>query len=159
MAKTKTSSKGAASAGGQGPVKDWKKQDSSAINEELIRDLAKLVGLIDTSTLSEGKKLAYLYMIADGSFSIDHLEGLKKDLEEAGRELQKKADKQADIVKDYDSQVDKLEGEISTLMDEAAAEHQQNLDKIVEAAAKEAEKTELAGKDKIIKKIKTKLSK
>ena len=136
-----------------------KTQAKTQVNSDQTIDFEKIVDLIDKSALSEGKKLAYIFMIAEGTFSLDTMKGLLKDLEAAGGELQHKLDEQAVLVADYGSKINSLEEEIMDLMDEVSIEHQSNLDKILDAASMAAEISEIDSKEEKLAKIKRKLQK
>ena len=119
----------------------------------------KLIRAIQDSALSEGKKLAYLYLIVSGAFSTDTFTGLKEDMVAAGKTLQQKISKLEREKASADAQIATLEKEINALEPLALKELKDNLDRYVAAVAKETEASRSGSQEKAIKKIKTKLSK
>ena len=128
-------------------------QADDALNlDELIRAIAN-------SALSEGKKMAYLYLIADGSFSLDHMEGLSKDMDEAGEKLERKVAYREKKIKDYDARIATVDREIVKLTPPATEEIEQNLDKYVAAVSRETEAGSQKTKEEHIAHLKTKIQK
>ena len=121
--------------------------------------LDQLIQAIANSALSEGKKMAYLYLIAAGTFSMDHMEGLNKDMEEAGRRLEKRITYREKKIAGYDEKLAKLEKEIAELTPLATKEVQENLDKFVAAVSRETEAEQSKSKEKQISHLKTKIHK
>lgn len=118
-----------------------------------------LIKAIENSALSEGKKLAYLYMIFQGSFSESHFIGLKEDMVAAGEKLEQKIINLEKEQVSTNAQIATLEQEINELTPAAVKELKENLDKYVAAVAQETEAERAGKKGKAITKIKTKLSK
>lgn len=119
----------------------------------------ELAEVIYSSLLPEGKKLAYLYAIADGSFSLNHFDNLLDEMDEVGITLEKRRKVEMAKLKALEKHQEKLEKELIELQIMAAEEQQGNVDKVLEALAGETEQEREVEKKKKIVRIKTKLRK
>ena len=122
-------------------------------------DIAELVEILAVSALTQGKKLAYLYSIAAGLFSLSHFDGILDDMDQEGKQLAKQKKRQEDKISKLKDKEEKLQVELANLRIGAAVEQEQNLDKVVAEAARESEKKHEVGTHEAIKTIKTKLHK
>lgn len=121
--------------------------------------IMELIEAIYTSELPEGKKLAYLSMIADGSFSLDHLDGLLKDLEEVDLQLQQKKKQVVKSLDELEAKKEKLEDELMELQVKAAEEMLVNAEKLVDAVTEAEERSSEFSNKKTIENLKSKLNK
>lgn len=119
----------------------------------------ELADIIYTSSLPQGKKLAYLYMLADGSFSLSHFDGLLLEFESAGKPLKLKKEKEESKLKSLVAKKEKLEEELVELQIKSADEQLMNFEKLTVAIENEVENEKETAKLKKIKSIKTKLNK
>lgn len=119
----------------------------------------ELAEVIYVSLLPEGKKLAYLYMIADGSFSLNHFDGLLEEIDKVGVTLEQRRKVEEAKLKALQKKQSKLEQELMELQIKAAEEQIENADKLVEVISKEAEKEQEVTKKHKIQHLKTKLRK
>jgi hypothetical protein len=121
--------------------------------------LMELIEAIYSSGLSQGKKLAYLSMIADGSFSMDHLDGLLKDMDETGLRLKQKKKRVQKSLETLEAKKEQLEEELMQLQIKAAEEQLVNTEKFLDAVTRIEEQSAESGKQKSIEKIKSTLNK
>ena len=119
----------------------------------------ELAEVIYASLLPEGKKLAYLYMIADGSFSLSHFDGLLEEIDRVGVTLEQRRKVEEAKLKALKKHQEQLEKELIELQMQAAEEQQRNVDHLLEVVSKETEQQHETVKKKKIRRIKTKLRK
>ena len=119
----------------------------------------ELAEIIYASLLPEGKKLAYLYMIADGSFSLNHFDGLLEEIDKVGVTLVQRKKVEKAKLKALEKHQEKLEKELIELQIKAAEEQQKNVDHLLEVVSRKTEQHQETLKKKKIHRIKTKLRK
>lgn len=119
----------------------------------------ELAEVIYASLLPEGKKLAYLYMIADGSFSLSHFDDLLEEIDRVGVTLEQRRMVEEAKLKALAKHQEKLEKELIELQIRAAEEQQKNVDHLLETVSEKAEQRQETLKKKKIRRIKTKLRK
>ncbi|MDF2378819.1 MAG: hypothetical protein P1V18_01160 [Candidatus Gracilibacteria bacterium] len=123
-----------------------------------VVDINALAGAIESSALPEGKKIAYIYMLAEGTLTLAELEKINVEMEEAGKDLE------AVIAKEQ-AELDAIELELAELEDqkfdmelEHAIQFEKNAEKLVNAAYGEAEKIQGEEEHAEIQDIQKKLS-
>jgi N-methylhydantoinase B/oxoprolinase/acetone carboxylase alpha subunit len=141
-----------------------KKHQKSAHDEEeqmqleLAESLEKIIPALVRSGISDDKKLFYLYLIADGSFSMKIMEDIQRDMEDFSKE-------QEAYISDKESEIADLEAKIAaidTQLDEVAAQHSVDLkhdvDELVHLAAAHTEEAQKSQHKASIKQLKKRLS-
>ncbi len=106
--------------------------------------LRTIIDTIDASELADAKKILYLYMIAEGSFSLQTLEDLEKDLAELAKPAQKALLSQEKKVAGFEDELQNINRELDSL----AVERCEDLQKRAEAFLSHASKTEEGQREK-----------
>lgn len=119
----------------------------------------ELARTISASAISQGKKLAYLYALADGSFSLGHFDRLLAEMEVVGTALQERKKIEESRLNALKKQQSQTEWELIELQIKAAEEQERNVEKLLVALARETEQEKEAEKKKKIVRLKTKLRK
>ncbi|GEM_PF-5846553 len=123
--------------------------------------LQGIIELIEASDLPEYKKIAYLYMIADGSFSIQTLADMEKEMADISADLEKKIknveEEEDKKIAELKKKVKALDEKIGDLAIAAAEEARDNAEKIITYAIKYGEERREDGKDEKIKELRKKI--
>ncbi len=132
--------------------------DQEKMQRELAESLEKIIPALVRSGISDDKKLFYLYLIADGSFSMQTMEDIQRDMEEFSQE-------QEALISHKEADIAALEAQIAALdeqLDQVAAQHMLDLkhdtDELIHLAAVQAEKARKEKHEVSIKNIKKSLS-
>lgn len=102
-----------------------------------IQALAKS---ISDSAISQEKKLFYLYLLAEGTFSLKTLKSLQQDMKKQGQKREKTIADLAKNIASLNTEIAKTEAEIARLTPLAEKELEENLMKLVDFVAKEEAK-------------------
>ncbi|MGE3278337.1 MAG: hypothetical protein AB7J40_00820 [Candidatus Altimarinota bacterium] len=108
-------------------------------NDDPLR-IGKLIDAIQDSALSAAKKLAYLYLIAEGSFTGATMKMLRKDMEDQEKIMVRQLRAKEKALQQVDQEIESLEQSILELTPKAMDETQENLQQLVEMAAHETQK-------------------
>ena len=136
-------------------AKNTAKSTDQKLVEEGSQMIGELVTILKRSQLPEGKILAYLYLIASGRFSLDDMDRLLKDMDEAEDALENQKKALEIKITELRKQADSAQSELFDMRLGAARELEENADKLLNAL-KEEKVSE--GQEKDIKAIKKKLS-
>jgi hypothetical protein len=135
------------------------RDEQEVMQQELAENMEKIIPALVNSGISDDKKLFYLYLIADGSFSMQTMADIKADMEEYSHD-------QEQYIADKESEIAHLEAQIAALdeeLDEVAAQHMDDLnndtEELIHLAAKHAEEASKGMHKASIKQLKKRLSK
>ncbi|MDP2691170.1 MAG: hypothetical protein Q8O95_02070 [bacterium] len=106
-------------------------------------DFGELIEVIKRSELSEGKKIAYLYMIAEETFTLADLEEIENEMIMAGRELEKEQGKQMKKLQELKAKEAKLREKVAKAQVKSAREMERNFSKLEDAMLEEANASQL----------------
>lgn len=126
-------------------------------NQDFV-DINALAGAIEASALPEGKKIAYIYMLADGTLTLEELEKINMEMEEAGKDLEAVIAKEQAELEALEAELAELEDQKFELELEHAIQFEKNAEKLVNVAYGVAEKIKGEEESAEIKDIKKKLS-
>ena len=120
-------------------MKKYKPKTPASKKDDVPFSIEGLIEAIYRSALPQAKKLAYLSMLVEGSFTGTTFERLRQEMKNQGRELRLKVDAKAGELKKLDQEIEQLEKEVLRLTPEAMRETQGNLQQLVELALQQAQ--------------------
>ena len=95
--------------------------------------LTELIKLIEKAPISKKKRLAYLYLIGDGSFSDLELKALLKAIDASGKRLQRKKQNLEQSLAALKQEEKALLDELPELTVQAAKEQLENAKKVLQS--------------------------
>lgn len=99
----------------------------------MTKNLNQLVETIKASSLSPGKKAAYLYLLASGRFTLLDFDLLLSDIDEVKTTLKTRKKTEEKKLQDLEKQASELQKKLIPLEEAAAEEWIVNSEKILEA--------------------------
>lgn len=121
--------------------------------------IASIVTAIEQSQLPKAQKIAYLYQIADGSFSLKSLNDIEGSLRIISTKSQRGVEKKKSEIQKIESEIRDLDEELKAYELQKGESMLKNVQKLMAFAASEAEVKAEARKKKTVTKLKKKLKK
>ena len=121
--------------------------------------IAEIITALENSSLPSHKKIAYLTMIEDGSFSLQALRDLELDIAGISEKKKARLEKREAEIRDLKKKKSEADAKLAELAIQSLQDYQHNISVFLEYTAKTKETVLEKGHEKDIKKIRQSLLK
>lgn len=132
------------------------KQD--LVEQDLADSLAVIIPTIVRSRIPDGHKLAYLFLIADGTFSMQAMEDIEKDMHEYSTKQEAYIASKKSEIADLEAQIEALDKQIDEVAVHYTKDLKNDTDQLLHLASKHAEEVKKGEHKASIKHLKKRLS-